>query len=212
MENATKGLVTAGAVLVSILMVSVGVNVYNNSGARVADQAAEANEKMWEGVDLSFGEEDGENKTYTQVYYEEGAIFDIANHNISIEVTYTENGTTKTETVTEGFELVEQPIMTLADEVTAQAQDLKVRYKGSEVYTLEDAVVVVDLERAGKAVGKIINGTGYSVVALTEQEFELLNFKTDEGGPTEFGYGGKGILTGGDLIAARNACVRVVTE
>ena len=55
MENASKALVIAGAVLVSILIVATGVRVYNSTGKEASEQAKQASEEMWEGADLSMG-------------------------------------------------------------------------------------------------------------------------------------------------------------
>jgi len=55
MENASKALIVAGAVLTSILVVATGVQVYNSTGKGASEQAKQASEQMWEGVDTSVG-------------------------------------------------------------------------------------------------------------------------------------------------------------
>jgi len=55
MENASKALVIAGAVLVSILTVATGVQVYNSAGEGSVEQVNQATETMWQGVDLDVG-------------------------------------------------------------------------------------------------------------------------------------------------------------
>ena len=55
MENASKALVIAGAVLVSILTVATGVQVYNSAGEGSVEQVKQATETMWQGVDLDVG-------------------------------------------------------------------------------------------------------------------------------------------------------------
>lgn len=46
MENASKALVIAGAVLISILIIGIGIAIYNNSGKGGQDQADAAAEKI----------------------------------------------------------------------------------------------------------------------------------------------------------------------
>jgi len=55
MDNASKALIVAGAVLTSILVVATGVQVYNSTGKGASEQAKQASEKMWAGADLSMG-------------------------------------------------------------------------------------------------------------------------------------------------------------
>ena len=55
MENASKALVIAGAVLVSILTVATGVQVYNSAGEGSVEQVKQATDTMWQGVDLDVG-------------------------------------------------------------------------------------------------------------------------------------------------------------
>jgi len=46
MENASKALVIAGAVLISILMIGIGIAIYNNSGSGGKTQARAAANKI----------------------------------------------------------------------------------------------------------------------------------------------------------------------
>lgn len=48
MENASKALVIAGAVLISILIIGVGIAIYKNSGSGGKDQAQAASNKITE--------------------------------------------------------------------------------------------------------------------------------------------------------------------
>jgi len=46
MENASKALVIAGAVLISILIIGIGIAIYNNSGSGGKTQASAAANKI----------------------------------------------------------------------------------------------------------------------------------------------------------------------
>ena len=46
MENASTALVIAGAVLISILIIGIGIAIYNNSGSGGKDQAEKAADKI----------------------------------------------------------------------------------------------------------------------------------------------------------------------
>ena len=126
----------------------------------------------------------------TQIYYEEGATFDITNNNVSIVVSYNESTTgIENETITSGIEIVTAPTLVLATDAIAATQDVVISYNGSAEYIIEDAVVVVDFTEFAK----VLVGSLTANDTVTEL-LKLSVYGTD--------------LVTSDYIAVRNIAIR----
>ncbi len=193
LTQANQGTVGPNAVNAGVLAGTLTANTAaldNTSTAKQTITVAYADDPtITDTVDVYFVAATIVDADFTQVYYEEGAIFAAANNNISIEVSYDEARTgIANDTITTGID-VTAPALTLTTDAIATAKDVVISYNGSADYTLEDAVVVVDFAEFGKVLVKALTAD-----ATVTDLLKLSNYGT--------------ALVTTDLIAVRNVAIR----
>ena len=127
MENASKALIIAGAILLSILIISLGIMVYNNAknaanGGNIDKAQLQAFNSEWEGYV-------GQNRTASEVRAMYQAV--IANNAAEKKngtnryIIITNTGTANTGTVAEGNRTTSLPTTTISN---SSAYEIKVGY------------------------------------------------------------------------------------
>lgn len=198
MENVAKALIISGAILISILGVAIGAKVAKVDKPEIYAKAA--SEAMWGNVDVTFGEEEKDTIEFTQLYCEEGAPFDIDIVKANLKITLADG----TEINSDDIEIITdtETLLTLPDDVAADTKNLKIRYNATTVYTIKDAIIVVDFAKIAELI--------MNVRIPTEKEFNLINLSTN--GPTEYDPSAENLINTSDLIEVRNKTVMRVPQ